>query len=197
MKTTKTNRMSTQTLALASMMTALVIVCQILATYTTFFGPFSTAIALVPIAIGAVMCGPMIGTWLGLVFGIVVLSTGGANLFLGFNVIGTFITVLFKGAACGFAAGTVNKLLRNFNKDVAAVASAIICPIVNTGVFLLCGYLFFMPYAEAIAEMVNVKASGFEVFLALATANFVFELLLNIIFSPVILKVLSLRKKHN
>ena len=37
-------RMSTETMVLASLMTALVVVFQCLATYTAFFGPFSTAI---------------------------------------------------------------------------------------------------------------------------------------------------------
>ena len=133
------NRKKTETITLAAVMTALVIVFQCLATYTTFFGPFSTAIGLIPIIIGAALCGPVIGAWLGLVFGIVVLATGGAALFFAFSIPGTLITVLAKGAACGFAAGIVNKLLKKFNKTIAAVASAIVCPVVNTGVFLLGG----------------------------------------------------------
>ena len=62
----KENKMSTHTLVLGALMSALVIVFQLLATYTAFFGPFSTAIALIPIAIGAILCGPAIGAWLGL-----------------------------------------------------------------------------------------------------------------------------------
>ena len=37
-------RFSTEKMVLSALMTALVIVFQLLATYTTFFGPFSTAI---------------------------------------------------------------------------------------------------------------------------------------------------------
>ena len=115
MKTT--NKMSTKTMVLGAVMTALVILIQVISTYTTFFGPFSTALALIPIAIGAAMCGMGIGTWLGLIFGVVVLATGGAALFLPFSIPGTIVTVLGKGAACGFAAGLVYKLLKKFNSN--------------------------------------------------------------------------------
>ena len=104
---TANNRMDTKKLVLGAILTALVIVFQLLATFTAFFGPFSTAIALIPIAIGAILCGPAIGAWLGFVFGIVVLASGGAALFWAFNIPGTIITVLAKGAACGFFAGWV------------------------------------------------------------------------------------------
>lgn len=189
------NRQRTETITLAAIMTALVIVFQCLATYTTFFGPFSTAIGLIPIIIGAALCGPIIGAWLGLVFGVVVLATGGAALFLTFNIPGTLVTVLLKGAACGFAAGIVNKLLKNFNKTVAAVTSAIVCPIVNTGVFLLGGLVFFMPYAESIAEIVTLEVTGFQVFLSLAMANFLFELGMSIVLSPIIVRILDIVRK--
>ena len=99
MKNTK-NSIRTRKLVMTAMMTTLVIVFQLLATYTAFFGPFSTAIGLIPIAIGACLLGPLVGAWLGLVFGIVVIATGGAALFFAFSFIGTILTVLLKGAAC-------------------------------------------------------------------------------------------------
>ena len=160
MKNTR-NSTRTRQLVLAAMMTTLVIVFQVLATYTTFFGPFSTAIGLIPIAIGACICGPLVGAWLGLVFGIVVIATGNAALFFAFSVFGTVVTVLLKGAACGFCAGLTYKLLEKKLKFVAAIVAALVCPIVNTGIFLLGSAVFFMPYAEAIGELVGVAEAGF------------------------------------
>jgi uncharacterized membrane protein len=191
----KKHGMSTETLVLSGLMTALVVVFQCIATYTTFFGPFSTAIGLIPIVIGAVLCGPVVGGWLGLVFGIVVLITGGANLFFMFNIPGTLITVLVKGTACGLAAGYANKLLSKFNKTVAVIASAIICPVVNTSVFLLGCLIFFMPYAEAIAEVIGLGITGFQVFITLAFGNFLFEVGMNAVLSPVMVKVLNVAEK--
>lgn len=197
MKTTK-NKQRTEKLVMTAMMTTLVIVFQLLATYTTFFGPFSTAIGLIPIAIGACLCGPEIGAWLGLVFGIVVLSTGGGALFFAFSVPGTVITVILKGAACGFASGLVYKLLEKKLKFIAAVIAALVCPVVNTGIFLLGSALFFMPHAQAIGEIIGSPESGFGVFIALAFGNFIFEILMCAILSPVIVRILNIRKKsHN
>ncbi len=196
MEATNKKKMSTQTMVLGAMMTALVVVFQCLATYTTFFGPFSTAIGLIPIVVGAAMCGPLVGAWLGLTFGVVVIATGGANLFFAFSIFGTLVTVLLKGVACGFAAGLVHKLLSKWNKIVAVVASAITCPVVNTGIFLLGSVVFFMPHANAIAETLAMDVTGFDLFLALAMANFLFELAMNILLSPVVVRLLDIWGKR-
>ena len=192
---TKNKRLATETMVLGAMMTALVVILQCLATYTTFFGPFSTAVALVPIVIGAALCGTGVGAWLGLVFGGVVILTGNAALFLAFSIPGTIVTVLCKGMACGAAAGIVHKLLKKWNGIVAAIASAIVCPIVNTGVFLLGCRIFFMPFADAIAKTLQMTVSGMDLFFALAGANFLLELGMNLVLSPVIVKLISLAKK--
>lgn len=188
-------RMSTETLVLASLMTALVVVFQCLSTYTTFFGPFSTAIGLIPIVIGAAMCSPAVGAWLGFVFALVVILTGGANLFFPFSIPGTIITVFGKGIACGYVSGLVYKLLKEKNKVVAAVLSALVCPIVNTGIFLLGSAIFFMPFAQEIADLLEMANSGFGIFIALAFGNFLFEFGMNVVLSPIIVRVLDMIKK--
>ncbi|MFQ8953399.1 MAG: hypothetical protein ACLR56_10600 [Oscillospiraceae bacterium] len=90
-----------------------------------------------------------IGTWLGLVFGTVVLLNGDATAFFAVNVFGTVLTVLLKGAACGFAAGLTYKLLAKYNKYAAVIAAAVVCPLVNTGVFLIGCLLFFLDTIKA------------------------------------------------
>ena len=187
--------MSTKTMVLGAVMTALVILLQLLGTYTTFFGPFSTALALVPIIIGAALCGAGVGAWLGLVFGVIVLVTGGAALFLAFNIPGTLITVLVKGMACGLVAGLAYKLLRRWNDTVAVITAALLCPLTNTAVFLLGSALFFLPYADAIAQTLKMNVSGMALFWALAMGNFLFEIALSIVLSPVVVRLLQIKKK--
>ena len=191
----KVKQTSVQTMVMGAILTALVILLQCLATYTTFFGPFSTAIGLIPIVIGAAKCGPKVSAWLGLVFGAVVLLTGGGALFFAFNIPGTIITVLVKGIACGLAAGLVYKLLEKVNFYLAVVAAAVVCPVVNTGVFLLGCAVFFLPHAEGIASAVGLSDSGMEVFFTLAMANFLFEVGMNLVLSPIIVRVLNIAKK--
>ncbi len=185
----------TQSLVLGAIMTAIVIVVQYLGSATTFFGPFSTAIGLTPIIIGAALCSTPIGAWLGFVFGVVVLASGGAALFLAFNVPGTIITVLLKGTLCGFVAGVAYKYLIKINKYLAVFAASLICPITNTAIFLLGCRIFFYPYADAIANQISSNASGMSLFWALAMGNFLFEILVNIILAPVVIKVVNFAKK--
>ena len=184
-------------MVLGAILTALVIILQSLATFTTFFGPFSTALALIPIVIGAALCGPGVAAWLGFVFGAVVLVTGGGALFMAFNVFGTIVTVLLKGTACGLAAGLVYKLIAKWNQTVAVIVAAIVCPVVNTAVFLLGGAVFFLGYANDIAALIGQNVSGMALFWALAMANFIFEVGMNIVLSPAIVRLLSIRKKEN
>ena len=195
MVTTNNKRMSTKTMVLGAVMTALVIVLQLLGTFTAFFGPFSTAVALIPIVIGAAMCGVGVGAWLGLVFGLVVLISGGANLFLALDVLGTLVTVLVKGTACGLVAALVYRALEKFNRYIAVLAAAIVCPVVNTGIFMLGCIVFFMDDVPQLAAALGSSATGVALFWALAMANFLFELGMNIVLSPVIVRLLNIRKK--
>lgn len=182
-------------MVLSAILTAFVILLQLLGTFTAFFGPFSTAVALIPIVIGAAMCGVGIGAWLGFVFGMTVLLSGGAALFLAFDIPGTLVTVLLKGTVCGLAAGLVYKLLQKFNRYVAVVAAAVTAPVVNTGIFLLGCLCFFMDDAEKIGAAIGSTEAGFGLFIALALANFLFELGMNIVLSPVIVRILNIKKK--
>ena len=188
------SKLQTQKLVLGAVMTGLVIILQLLGSSTTFFGPFSTAVALIPIVLGAAMCGTAIGAWLGFIFGPVVILSGGAALFFAFNVPGTIITVLLKGTACGLAAGFVYKLLSKYNKYFAVLAAAIVCPLVNTGMFLLGCYVFFLDSATQIAQTLGLTVSGMAVFWALAMGNFALEVLSNAILSPVIVRILKFNK---
>ena len=187
-------KLKTEKLVLGAIMTGLVIILQLIGSGTTFFGPFSTAVALIPIVLGAAMCGTAVGAWLGFVFGMVVILSGGAALFFAFDVPGTIITGLAKGTACGFAAGVAYKLLSKYNKFLAALAAAIVCPFVNTGMFLLGCYIFFMDSATQIADTLGLTVSGMAVFWALAMGNFALEIISNAILSPVIVRILKFNK---
>ncbi len=190
------NKQRPQKLVFGAIMTAFVIVLQWIGGVTTFFGPFSTAVGLIPIVLGACVCGPIIGAWLGFVFGMVVLLTGGAALFFAFDIPGTIITVLAKGTVCGLVSGLTYKWVSKWNKFIATVFAAIACPVVNTAMFLLGCYVFFMDSADAIASTLQLNVSGMALFWALAMGNFILEVISNAVLSPVIVRVMSLSKKN-
>lgn len=86
--------------------------------------------------------------------------------------------------------GIYDYISRN-NRYIAVIFAAVICPIVNTGVFLLGCKLFFL---ETIADWGS--AAGFEnvasyMFLGLAGTNFLIELCTNLFLSPVIVRLIS------
>ena len=183
---------STKQMTLGALLTAMVVVLQLLGSFIRL-GPFSVSLVLVPLVIGAATCGPLIAAWLGLSFGVTVLLSGDAALFLAIHIPGTIVTVLLKGILCAFAAALVYKLLERFNLYVAVVVAAIVCPIVNTGIFLLGCRLFFW---ETIAEWGT--GAGFAnpaayAILGLVGANFLFELAFNLLLSPIIVRLLKIK----
>ena len=194
---TSSNKKSTETIALGAILTALVIVLQSVASFFPgLFGPFSAAVALIPIIIGCALCDTKVGAWLGFVFALVVLFTGSAALFWTFDIFGTIVTVVVKGVACGTAAGLIYSVLKKYNDTVAVFAASIACPVVNTSVFLLGCSIFFMKHAQAIAQMISSEATGMELFVGMALANFLFELGINVVLAPVIVRLLKIKRKQ-
>ena len=76
------------------------------------------------------------------------------------------------------------------------IAAAIICPIVNTGVFLIGCLLFFMEPVTAWGEALGFSNVGEYMFLGLAGGNFLVEMGINIVLTPVILRLINLIKKN-
>ena len=193
----KNQDLSLRKLTLGAMLTALVVVLQLVGSFIRF-GPFSISLVLIPIVIGAATCGPYIGAWLGLVFGAVVLFSGDAAFFLQFNAPATILVVLLKGIASGLVAALVYRVLERFNRYVAVVAAAIVCPLVNTGIFLIGCFLFF---EEAVAQL--AAGAGFTgsvtafMFVGLAGFNFLFEMGFNLVLSPVVVRLLNIRRKQS
>ena len=191
----KTNRKTQiEKLALGALFTALVIILQMLGAFIRF-GPFSISLVLIPIVIGAAVCGVGIGGWLGFVFGVAVLLTGDAAAFLAVDVLGTILTVLVKGTACGLAAGLTYKLLSRVNRYFGVFAAAVVCPVVNTGVFLLGCLVFFMEPVTAWGAALGFTEVGKYIIFGLVGGNFLVELGINLVLAPVILRLIDLIKK--
>ena len=195
----KSRRMSTETLTMGAVLTALVVVLQFAAIGVKMimpFLPFTFSLVLIPIVIGAAKCGSYMGGWLGLVFGVVVLLSGDASAFLVINSVGTILTVLAKGFLCGLASGYAYRLIEKKQKTVAVYTAAAVCPIVNTGVFFLGCVLFFM---DTVAEWAMAFGFGDNValymFVGLAGTNFLIELAINVLLSPIVIRALGMKKE--
>ena len=185
-------KLDTRTLVGLALFTALVIVLQLIGSFIRF-GVFSISLVLVPIVVGAALYGPLGGAWLGFVFGVTVLVSGDANFFLQYNAFATVLVVLVKGTAAGWCAGLVYRWLSGKNQYLAVMAAAVVCPLVNSGLFLIGCLLFFR---QAVVDMGgDGNVLGF-IILSLIGGNFLFEELFNIVLAPVILRIINLGKKQ-
>jgi uncharacterized membrane protein len=193
--------MTVPRLAGLGILTAITIVLQILGSFIKF-GPFSISLVLVPIVVGAALYGPVAGAWLGFVFSMVVLFQPDTQLFMGYSVIGTILTVLVKGTLAGFLSGLVYVAFRKirFGGDKVSVSlgvilAAITCPVVNTGIFLLGCVIFFLPTIRAWGEAAGFTNVGTYMIVGFVGFNFLFELLFNLVLSPAIEMIVRIGRR--
>lgn len=187
----KSNRFNANTIIGLGLLTAIVVVMQFISMGLRF-GTFSITLTLIPIVVGAALYGWISGAWLGFVFGVSVLLTGDANAFLAVNIPGTITTVLVKGVLAGLFAGLVYELISKKNQIVAVLVSAVIAPVVNTGIFILGSYVFFFDYLSGLAEGTNLLVF---ILVALVGINFFIELGTNLVLNPAILQIIRIGKK--
>lgn len=187
----KSNRFNANTIIGLGLLTAIVVVMQFISMGLRF-GTFSITLTLIPIVVGAALYGWISGAWLGFVFGVSVLLTGDANAFLAVNIPGTITTVLVKGILAGLCAGLVYELISKKNQIAAVLVSAVIAPVVNTGIFILGSYVFFFDYLSGLAEGTNLFVF---ILVALVGINFFIELGTNLVLNPAILQIIRIGKK--
>lgn len=185
----------TKTIVGIGLFTAIVVALQLMGGGIKVGSMFSISLVLVPIVVGAAVYGWQAGAWLGLVFGVTVLLTGDAAAFLAVNVAGTIATVLIKGIACGLAAGLVYKCFSRRNTLLGVVLAAIVCPVTNTGVFLIGCRLFFYETVSAWGAAKGFPHTAAYLFLGLAGVNFLVELGTNIVLAPVITRLIRIGTK--
>ena len=186
----KTNTKTSKVVGLG-LFTAIVVVLQLLGSFIKF-GPFSITLVLAPIVIGAALYGIGAGAYLGLVFGATVLISGDAAAFLTINPIGTVIIVLLKGMLAGLSAGLIYSLISKASSLAGVIVAGVVCPIVNTGIFLAGCYIFFQEWLVAV-----FGTTGFVTVVAgLVGVNFLIELGINMVLSTAIVKIIDLGKKQ-
>lgn len=150
-------------------------------------GTVSISLVLIPIIVGAAIYGPSAGAILGATFAVVTIincitgaDPGGAMVFQA-NPIMCILVVGGKSVLCGVASGLLYKLISKKNAYIAMLCAAIICPVVNTGIFVTGMLLFFKPVLSAWAGGTDIIT---YVLTGLVLCNFVPEMVLNVVFSP-------------
>ena len=187
---------NTQKLVFLAILTAIVIALQVAAIVTRpLFPVFSITLVLVPIIIGAALNGVYAGAWLGLVFGFAVLISGDAAPFMAIDPFGTILVVLLKGLLAGLAAGVVYRIIERTNRTVAAITAAIVCPLVNSGIFIIGSYVFFIPTLTEWGAALGYTSVTAFIFLVMVGLNFLVELAINLVLSPTIVRLIQYRRE--
>lgn len=180
-----------------ALLTAIIVVLQIVASFIKF-GPFSITLALAPIIIGAALYGPKAGAYLGGVFGVVVLIAcvlgwdPGGNILWSANPFLTAVICLAKGILAGLCAGAVYQAISKGPAAplVGAIAAGIVSPVVNTGLFCLCLTLLFHDILVSWAGGTDIM---YYIIFGLTGINFVLEMVINLVLSTVIVRVVAAR----
>lgn len=166
------------------LLTAICVILTIIGNNITI-GPVAINLSLIPIALGAIIYGPVAGLIIGVVNGITVLLAPSTSLFLSHSVIFTIITCLLKTGIAGLISGLLFKLFKKINYSLAVVLACISIPIINTSIFALCVFLFFYDLL--------LKGQGNNAFiyfcLTIVGWNFIFEIIVTSILSPTIIYV--------
>ena len=183
-------------LTLAAMLTAVVVVLALLGTAIRF-GTFNVNLALVPIVIGAAMLGVWYGAWFGFVNAMVILLSGDAGPFFAINAAGTVVTVVAKGVLAGLCSGLVYRFMQKHNQYAAVLLAALVCPVVNTGIFLAGCRVFFWEVLAQWAQGTDAGSTFAYVIFFLIGANFLVEIAINVILAPVIARLLGFSEAKN
>lgn len=149
------------------------------------FLPFN--LALFPIALGAIMYGPLIGLFLGVIDGAMILaapSTGA--IFMSYNAPMTVILCLGKTGIAGLVSGFIFMPFKGKKELLGSILASVAVPIINTGLFYLAAlYIFYEPISSLLG-VTGYANLAVAILVAMIGVNFLIELAVNGALSPVI-----------
>ena len=188
-----TNSQRVKKLVGLATLTALVVGLQFLSNYVSF-GSISITLALIPIAMGAILYGPLAGLFLGAVMGAIVIAAPSTQaVFMPVNPAATIILCLLKTAIAGLVSGLLFKLfafIAKKQKDVkkkkilfaaGVIVAALVVPVINTGLFIIGASIFFMDLFGNFITIID----------AVITTNFLVEFLVSAILSPALVTLIK------
>ena len=182
-----------------ALLTAVIMVLHFSGVAIPAFGT-KISLVLIPIALGAMLLGPVAGAILGFIYGMTVfISLGVMHMdpFTGFLFDNTPIMAALictvKTTAAGLAAGWVYRVLSKKSVWLAVFVAAALVPTVNTGIFVLGCFLIYSTISE-FAAGAGYSAVYF-ILIICAGLNYVLELAINLIFSPALERLVRLLSK--
>lgn len=185
-----------------AMIMAIMVVLQIFGAALVRVAITVPALVLIPLFIGSATFGKKYGAILGGLFGIITLILGITGfdaytngLFL-YKPLATAVICLGKGILAGFLSAVVYELLVKLFKGKlfpAALISAIVTPLVNTGLYITGVFIFFKEYSGFASDSTFFYVFG-AIFMMIIV-NFLIEVAMNAFCCPILVSILA-KSKH-
>jgi len=185
-----------------ALLSALVVVIQLFFSAVRV-GPVNLNFALIPIVIAGIFTGPVGGLIVGILAGITtiiqVFTAGDVFnvLLVSHNAVATAIICIIKTGTAGLVCGLSYKLMQKFTKNpgINAILPSVLCPTINTAIFCLGMLLFFTSAFEADPNFgIPRNEMIYFVIVTLALVNYLLELAVTVLISPIVTKALSSTK---
>lgn len=161
-ETANAKRINVRYLCEVALLIAIELVMKLIGLGSVPVGPLYMSFLTVPIAVGAILMGPMCGTILGAVFGLVSFKDAvtGVSLMTGtffqISPVHTFILCVGMRMLMGFVVGWLFKLFRTVDpsKSVCYVLGALSAPLLNTVFFMgyICMIFYQTDYIQGLVE---------------------------------------------
>lgn len=186
----KKHYFNTKMIATTGILVGIEILFQVIGNYINP-GFANINLSLIPIVIGAVLYGPVVGGFLGLVCGLmVIISPSTMQIFFSISPVGTILACILKTTVAGVAAGLVVKLFKGEKKIYGVILASILVPVINTALFSIFALIFFTPLLQSMISetMPNIAAA---LFVGMIGINFILEVISTVILAPSLYKILE------
>jgi len=176
-------KLNSKLIATTGLLLAIEIIFQLLVILVP--GTVNINLSLIPVTLGAILFGPIVGGFLGFMNGVIVLcSPNTVNVFMAINVGGTVLTCLTKVMIAGIVAGFIAKWLKNKKPLVGSILASITVPVINTLLFSLYCYFFFKGHISGLDSYAAI-------FTSLIGINFAIEIAINLAVVPLLIKIIG------
>lgn len=192
------NRTNVRKMTVLAILIALIIALQVFSTFIKF-GPYNITLALTPVIIGGALYGLGAGTLLGGVFGGVILvigllgwDGGGTMALIQMRPLECIGIILLRGLCAGFLSALVFRLFSKKSLHAGTLCASIVCPVVNTAIFVIGMVLCF---GDVLAPGAEEQGQSILVYtiMALAGINFIIELIVNVALASGLTTILRYR----
>lgn len=184
----------TRRLAITGMLSAVTMILSATPLGFIPIGIFNVTTVHIPVIIGAVLEGPLVGAIIGLVFGLSSwfkhLTAPGTISFIFWNPLISVLPRVLIGVLSGYFYKLLSKT--KWNRKILYFATGILGTFVNT--FFVLGGAYLL-YASQIAERLSPQAGAAAFLIGIATANGVPEMLVSAIITLAVASAVEKTKK--